>query len=91
MNIFQINTEFHDWESVVQAKKLYEEASKTLLVTSASHKLKTTDDVSLRCVYDRIEFSCKAGLERRCQSKGIRQSSTYKMGCTVKVRNKIVY
>ncbi len=85
MNVFAVNTEFSDWESVIDAKKLYEEASKTLLVTNGCHKLKTNDEISKKCVYDRIAFGCKAGAERVSQSKGLRESSTYKMGCGVKV------
>lgn len=90
MNVFAVKTEFDDWASVLKAKKMYEDASKTLLTTSASHKLKTSDDVSKRCLYDRVEFSCKAGQERKSQSKGLRESFTYKMGCTVKVNNKML-
>lgn len=90
MNVFAVGTEFTDKASVFEAKKNYEEASKTLLSISGCHKLKTSDDVSKKFVYDRVEFSCKAGIERKSQSKGLRQSSTYKMGCPVKVNKTIL-
>lgn len=85
MNVFVEGKEFSNWQSVKKAKKKYEEESKTILSTRGSHKLKSNDDASISCVYSDMEFHCKAGEERKSQSKGYRQTSTYKMGCSIQV------
>lgn len=85
MDIFGLNTEFSDWKSVLSAKKKYEESSKSVLTISKSHKLKGSNDLTDKFVYDRVTLSCKAGPERQTKSKGYRLSSTYKKNCPVKV------
>lgn len=78
--IFFLLTKFPDWESVKQAKEQYEKESKIILSIRGSHKLKSNADV---------QFHCKAGKERPSQSNGYRQSSTYKVGCSVEVNENI--
>lgn len=86
MAYFQVNSEFNDYESVLATKKLYEESTNTLLVKGDCLKLKDKDgELAKQFVYQRIEFNCKAGLERKTRIKGIRNSSTIKKNCTVRV------
>lgn len=87
MASFQVDSTFTDYASVVAAKKRYEESSNTVLVKTDCIKLKDADsDFGKRFVYQRIVFECKAGGERKPQSKGLRNSSTIKKNCPVKVR-----
>jgi hypothetical protein len=83
--MFLVNTEFPDYKTFLETKKLYEEQSKTILVVSECRKLKGPEDFSKKFVYDRVIFVCKAGFERPSQSKGYRTSSTLKKNCPVKV------
>lgn len=86
MEYFQLNSQFNDYQSVLATKKLYEESTNTILVKGDCLKLQDKEsELSKRCVYQRIEFNCKAGLERKTRSKGIRNSSTIKKNCTVRV------
>lgn len=89
MNGLNEKTEFDDWESFLAAKKAYEEACKTLLSTRGSRVLKGDNDIAQQFRYDNKIYHCKAGSERPTQSKGIRVSSTYKMGCPVVVSDRI--
>lgn len=82
MNVFTVGKEFADWASVKEAKKQYEDESKSILSTRGSHLLKSKDDASKRCIYADAVLWCKAGKERKSQSQGLRMSSTYKMNCT---------
>lgn len=85
---FVLNTEFDDWKKVLEAKKMYEDTTKTLLTIEGSEKLKGSSELNDRLVYAKVIFQCKAGTERPSQSKGIRASSTYKKNCPVKVTSK---
>lgn len=85
MAFFLLNTEFDDWQKVLDSKKLYEDNSKTLLVIDRSTKLKGFGELKDRLIYERVLLKCKAGKERPCQSHGHRVSSTYKKNCPVKV------
>lgn len=86
MQFFQLNSQFDDYNSVVAAKKDYEKSSNTLLSKIDSVLLPDPDsDWTKRFKYKRIGFICKAGPERKCQSKGLRKSSTIKKDCPVKV------
>lgn len=88
MTSFALNTEFDNWQQVLDAKKLYEQNSKTLLTIIKCDKLKGASDLNERLIYERITFVCKAGPERPTQSHGHRTSSTYKKNCPVKVSTK---
>lgn len=88
MDSFALGTSFDTWQQVLDAKKLYEMNTKTVLVTRGSDKLKGESDLSRRLIYERVTFICKAGPERQTQSQGHRKSSTYKKNCPVKVRLK---
>lgn len=48
-------------------------------------EMKKEYECGKRFVYQRIVLQCKAGPERKCESKGIRNSSTIKKNCPVKV------
>lgn len=85
MDGLNVNTEFDDAKSVFDAKKAYEEASKSLLVIRQSNKIKGDNEIAQKFVYNSIIFECKAGSQRPTQSNGYRASSTYKMNCTVQV------
>lgn len=85
MNPFVLKSEFDEWAKVLEAKKAYEEDSKTILVTAKSGKLKGDGELVQKLVYERVVFQCKAGPERNSQSKGYRASATYKKNCPVKV------
>lgn len=86
MNGLDEKTEFDDWQSFMVAKKAYEVASKTLLTTKGSDVMKGNNDIAKKFCYIRKVFNCKAGAERKQQSKGVRKSSTYRRGCPVSVR-----
>lgn len=81
MNVFDLNTEFDDWQSVLQAKKAYENASNTVLSTRGSNPMKGDNETALKFRYTRKVYHCKAGKERETKSKGYRKSATYKMNC----------
>lgn len=85
MASFALKTEYNSWKEVLQAKKLYEENSKTILSIRKSEKLKGSSELNDRLIYQRVFFQCKAGSERPATSRGHRKSSTYKKGCPVKV------
>lgn len=85
MNGLAEKNEFDDFKSFLEAKKAYEEASKSVLVIRGSNKMKGNNDIAQKFCYDQIIFICKAGPQRSTQSKGHRSSSTYKMNCEVKV------
>lgn len=86
MDIFQLNKKFDDYKSLLAAKTEYEKASNTILTTETSHLLQGEGDFVISRKYERISYVCKAGKERPSQSKGIRQSSTYKSNCPFKVK-----
>lgn len=86
MEPFAEGTSFDTWQQVLDAKKLYEINTKTLLVTRGSDKLKGESNLSRRLIYERVTLICKAGPERQTQSQGHRKSSTYKKNCPMKVR-----
>lgn len=88
MNGLSLNTEFDDFQSLVEAKKAYEEASKSVLVTRGSYTLKGDNEIAQTFRYAQITYECKAGSQRATQSKGYRTSSTYKMNCEVEVCDK---
>lgn len=88
MAFFTLNTEFDEWQKVLDVKKLYEETSKTILVIDNCCKLKGDSELAKKIVYERVLFKCKAGEERPTQCCGFRASSTYKKNCPVKVRLK---
>lgn len=85
---FALNTQFDDWKKVLETKKLYEESSKTVLTIRKCDKLKGTSELNDKIVYERVTLHCKAGHERPSQSRGFRESSTYKKNCPVKVTYK---
>lgn len=85
MDTFQLNNKFDDYESLLAAKKNYEQASNTILTTDSSHFLQGDGDFVKSRKYEWISYACKAGKERQSQSKNIRQSSTYKSNCPFKV------
>lgn len=85
MEHFTLNQEFTDFESVLKAKKIYEEASNTVLTISSSKPIVGDGELKTKFVYERLLYGCKAGTERPTSSKGLRASSTYKKGCPVKV------
>lgn len=85
MNSFIVNQQFHSWQQVLDAKKLYEDHSKTVLTIHKSDKLKGSSDINNRLIYARVVFKCKAGPERPTESKGYRKSSTYRKNCPVQV------
>lgn len=87
MNCFENNQTFDNCGSLLIAKKNYEQASNTILSITGSHKLKGDGEFVKLMVYDRINFGCKADLERPSSSKGIRATSTYKMNCPFMVSN----
>ncbi len=67
-------------------KKEYEESSNSLMFKEDCLLLPDADsEFGKRFVYQRIVLRCKAGPERKCQSKGLRKSSTIKKNCPVKV------
>lgn len=68
------------------AKKAYEDSSYTILVISASNKLKPNDTESEKMVYERAIFMCKEGKVRPVLGVGIRELSTGRKGCTIKLR-----
>lgn len=85
MNSLIVNTEFNDFQSVLTAKKAYEDATNTILVVGSSKKIIGESELSKALIYERICYECKAGCERPSASNGIRASATYKKGCPVKV------
>lgn len=88
MAFFALNYEFDNWQAVQDMKKAYEENSKTVLVIIKCDKLKGVSDLSKQLIYERVTFSCKAGVERPTKSQGHRSSSTYKKNCPVQVGSK---
>lgn len=86
MDGFALNNEFQDYESIINAKKAYELASNTLLTVTSSKFLIGESELKRKVKYSKIEYGCKAGVERKSRSNGIRASSTYKKGCEVKAR-----
>lgn len=78
-------TEFVSWTNFLEAKKAYEGASKTLLVTRGSYVMKGNDEKSRNFRYNQKIYQCKAGPQRATKSKGHRSSATYKMDCPVTV------
>lgn len=89
MNGLTLKSEFDDFESLLEAKKDYEKASKSVLVTRGSYPLKGDNDIARKFRYSEITYECKAGSQRASKSTGHRSSSTYKMNCQAKVCNKI--
>ncbi len=85
MNGLSLDTEFDDFQSLLEAKKAYEDASKSILVTRGSNPLKGDNDIARKFRYGEIAYECKAGSQRATKSKGFRTSSTYKMNCEAKV------
>lgn len=85
MEYFEVNSEFNNYQKVLEMKKLYETASNSILVTADSKKLIGDSELARSLVYERITFKCKAGPERPTQSQGFRNASTIKKGCSVKV------
>lgn len=81
MNGFTQNAEFDDWKSFVEAKKAYELATKTVLVTRGSHVLKGNNETVEKFRYNEVIYEWKAGTQRKTQSNGHRASSTYKINC----------
>lgn len=78
MASFAINSEFDSWQKVLDAKRIYEQNSKSILSIAKSEKLKGSSVLNDRLVYVRVKFHCKAGPERPPKSNGIRKLSTYK-------------
>lgn len=85
MEYFSLNKEFDDFESLLAAKKSYERATNTILVTGSSKILIGDGELKRKLIYEKTIYYCKAGAERPSSSHGIRASSTYKKGCPVKV------
>lgn len=85
MNGLALNTEFNDYDSLLIAKKAYENASNTVLVVGSSKLMIGYSELNRALKYERILFECKAGSEKPTRSTGIRASATYKKGCPVKV------
>lgn len=85
MNELDQDTEFESYQALLDAKRRYEAASRTILVVDDCKKIKVACEVAERLVYHRIVYKCKAGDERASESKGIRQTATYKKNCSVKV------
>lgn len=83
MEFFAVGQEFDSFNSLIIRKKEYETATKNVLVIGACHKLKGNGSFQETFVYNQLEFHCKAGAERKTQSKGLRKSSTYKKNCPV--------
>lgn len=85
MENFSLNKEFDSFDEVLKAKKHYEHENNVVLVISSSHLLKGDSEIIKQCVYDRLSLQCKAGKERRTESKGMRLSATFKKNCLMKV------
>lgn len=87
MNFFGLNCEFGSFDELKQRKKEYEETTFNFLTITSSHKLKGSGRFQKKMVYNDLTLSCKAGKERPSKSTGLRESTTYKKGCPVKVSN----
>lgn len=85
MNGLDVNTIFDNYEDLRRAIKEYECTSNTLLVIDDCCKLKGAGEFVVSMVYSRLQLKCKAGTERPSQSRGIRETSTFKKNCPVKV------
>lgn len=83
MDAIAEKTEFDSWILFLEAKKAYEEASKTLLTTRGSIAIKGDDEKAQNFRYMQKMYVCKAGPQRESQSKGHRTSATYRMNCPV--------
>lgn len=86
MDVFKLNKEFNNFDEVLRAKIDYEKAHNVVLTKSDCHKLKGEGDLVRNIVYYRLSLQCKAGKERKSEAKGMRQSSTFKKNCPMKVR-----
>lgn len=87
MDFFYLNKEFNSFEEVLIAKSGYEKANNAVLSKTDCHKLKGDGDLVKNMIYQRLSLSCKAGKERKSKSKGIRQVSTIKKNCPMKVKH----
>lgn len=77
---------FDTYTEFLEAKSIYEKANYIIIVMANSTKLKPNDSNCQRLVNDRAKFVCKAGKPRVTQSKGIRKTSTEKLGCTFELQ-----
>lgn len=82
---FVIGQTFDSHEAFITAKKDYENSSNTILTISRSETISSSDEMSALFKYRRLTLSCKAGPERKCQSKGMRLSATTKRNCPFEV------
>lgn len=88
MEFFALDSKFDSFKALTAKKKEYEVATNNLLVISDAHKVKGDGPFKEKFVDERLTLSCKAGEERPTESKGLRESKTYKKNCPVKVRKK---
>lgn len=83
---FSLGKEFTSWAEIVEEKRRYEEENNVLITVGDSHKILDGRPNSETLVYERIRFICKAGSERKCESQGVRLSSTGRMNCPFDLR-----
>ncbi|KAG4068436.1 hypothetical protein HA402_004776 [Bradysia odoriphaga] len=83
MDAFTQGKKFHDYKSILEAKKAYERVLNSILTTSSSKFIIGDDELKTKLVYQVLKYKCKAGPERATTSKGLRASSTYKKDCPV--------
>lgn len=83
MDAFDLGKEFENYKSILDAKRNYETASKSILSKSSSKFIIADGELKTKFVYQSIKYQCKAGPERPSSSKGLRASSTYKKNCPV--------
>lgn len=86
MENLNVDKEYSSYAEFLVAKEAYQVASNSVLVVNDSMKLKGDGEFVKVMVYQRFELRCKAGKERPSSSKGLRNSSTYKKNCSVKVK-----
>lgn len=83
---FFVNKEFNSFSELLEAKKEYEIVNNIVTVRRDTHLLKGEGEIIRRFVYSRLSLLCKAGKERKSESKGMRKSATFKKNCPFKVR-----
>lgn len=83
---FLIDQEFCSWDEVENTQKRYEQEHNVIITIDDSHKIKENNAYFETLKYERVRFICKAGVERMCQSKRVRLSSTVRLNCPFDLR-----
>lgn len=73
-----------------RAKESFEKANNSVFVVKKSDSLAAGDPDLANIKYSRINYECKFGGERKSQSTGARQTSTYKNHCPASFKVKAV-